>query len=102
MITIVWEYQVKANHLAEFERIYAPDGDWAELFRKSKGFVGTRLFQASDDQQLFITMDQWESITDFNTFLSQRKQEYEKLDKQCDSLIEHETRLGVLGENSYA
>jgi acyl-CoA thioester hydrolase len=39
MITIVWAYQVKADRTAEFEMTYAPNGPWAELFKKGKGFI---------------------------------------------------------------
>jgi hypothetical protein len=40
MYIIIWEYQVKANRVAEFENIYATNGAWAKLFQKSAGFLG--------------------------------------------------------------
>lgn len=97
MITILWEYQVKADRIAEFEKIYASNGDWAELFKKSKGFLGTKLFHSLEHPQLFTTIDQWESIKDYKAFLSQWKEEYEKLDKECEGLTEHESCLGTFG-----
>jgi len=97
MIIIVWEYQIKSNYIAEFEKIYAPDGEWAELFKKSKGFVGTRLIQSPDHPDRFVTIDQWESLDDYKMFFSQWRAEYEKLDKQCEGLTEHESCLGTFG-----
>ena len=95
MITVLWEYHVKADCIAEFEKIYAPNGEWAELFKKGKGFLGTRLIQSSDHPYLFVTVDQWESLNDYKAFLSQWKEEYEKLDRHCSELTERESCLGT-------
>jgi quinol monooxygenase YgiN len=97
MITIVWEYQVKTNHISEFQKIYASNGKWTELFKKGKGYIGTRLIRSPDHPNLFITIDQWQSVTDYNTFISQWKMEYKKLDQQCQGLTEHESCLGTFG-----
>jgi heme-degrading monooxygenase HmoA len=94
MITVVWEYQVKVDRIAEFKKIYSPEGNWGELFKNGNGFVKTRLIQSPDHSNLFITIDQWESLKDYKAFLSQWKTEYEKLDKQCEELIEYENYLG--------
>ena len=56
MITIVWEFQVKPNNIADFEKLYALDGEWAELFKKSKGFVGIKLIQSPDHPDCFVTI----------------------------------------------
>lgn len=97
MISIVWEYVVKTDRIAEFERIYAPDGTWANLFKKSKGFIRTRLVQHTDHPNQFLTVDEWETMKDYKSFLSQWKEEYETLDKQCEGLTERESCLGTFG-----
>jgi len=95
MITIVWEYQVKKDQVAKFEKIYASDGKWVELFKKGKGFVGTRLIKSPYHLNYFITIDQWETLKDYKMFLSNWKADYEKLDRQCEGLTEHESCLGT-------
>ena len=97
MITILWEYQVKADRIAEFEKIYAPDGEWAKLFQKSEGFIDTILIHSTDHPELYLTRDRWKSLKDYNLFLSKWKEEYEKLDKQCEGLTERESCLGTFG-----
>lgn len=97
MVTILWEYQVKPDRTAEFEKIYASDGDWAELFKRGKGFIGTKLFHSLEHPQLYTTIDQWESMNDYKIFLSQWKEEYEALDQQCEGLTERESCLGTFG-----
>jgi len=97
MVTIVWEYLVKTDCIAEFEKIYASDGKWAELFKKGKGFVHTRLVHHPDRPNQFLTVDEWESIKDYKAFLSQWQEEYKALDNQCEYLTEHESCLGTFG-----
>jgi heme-degrading monooxygenase HmoA len=98
MVTILWEYQVKTERRAEFETVYAANGAWAELFRKGKGFLGTKLFHSLDHPQLYTTIDQWASMKEYKAFLSQWKEEYEALDKECEGLTEHESCLGTFGQ----
>ena len=96
-VTILWEFHVKGDRAAEFERIYASNGKWAELFKRGQGFIGTRLFKSPEVPNLFLTIDQWESMKDYKAFLTQWKEEYEALDKQCEGLTEHESCLGTFG-----
>jgi hypothetical protein len=34
----VWEFRVRADRRAEFERHYGPDGSWVALFRRGDGY----------------------------------------------------------------
>ena len=95
MHVIIWEYQVRAERAAEFEKIYATDGAWAELFKKGKGFVKTELLRDQQHPHRYLTIDRWTSLDEYESFRSQWKDEYERLDTQCESLIEEETLLGI-------
>ena len=57
MFAYIWEYTVKEDCIDEFCRIYSPDGDWVQLFRKSKGFVRTELFREVNTPIRFVTTD---------------------------------------------
>ena len=94
MYVIIWEYQVKAEHVAEFEEIYSATGAWAELFQRSKDYMGTELLSREGIPYLYITIDRWTSSQAFQAFLSEWKDEYVSLDSQCEGLTEGETLLG--------
>ena len=94
MYVIIWEYRVRKERLNEFERIYGESGAWAELFKNGSGYLGTELLRISSDRFHYLTIDRWVSITDYESFLSTWKTEYENLDAQCESLTERETSLG--------
>lgn len=94
MDVIIWEDQVKANCIAEFEKIYSPTGAWAEPFKKGNSFIGTELLRDETHFQRYITIDQWNSAADDQSFLTQWKEEYQALEAQCEGLTEQETLLG--------
>jgi heme-degrading monooxygenase HmoA len=92
--TIHWEYHVKPEKLSEFETIYSPNGAWAELFKKSMGYLGTELLCDETKPRHYLTIDRWESKEDYEAFLSQHEKEYKALDAQCEGLTESESLLG--------
>ena len=94
MYVIIWEYQVKAERVGEFEKIYSATGEWAKLFRKSMGYLGTELLAHAREAQQYITIDRWSSPQDYESFLSEWKNEYQLLDAQCEGLTERETLIG--------
>jgi heme-degrading monooxygenase HmoA len=94
MYIIIWEYQVRAERVAEFEEIYSATGAWAKLFQKSKDYLGTELLADEKESHRYITIDRWRSSRDYESFLAESKSEYERLDAQCAGLTEQETLLG--------
>ena len=100
MYIIVWEYQVKPDKQAEFEKIYSPKGAWAELFKEGPGYLGTELIRSTELPKQYITIDRWASWENYEAFLSQWNDEYKKLDLMCDGLTEHESCLGRFWSSS--
>lgn len=90
----IWEYLVKEEKKSEFERIYSPDGEWAQLFNKSIGYLGTELHKDNSNNQRYLTVDYWISQKARNNFRERFTEEFEKLDKQCEQLTEKEIFLG--------
>jgi heme-degrading monooxygenase HmoA len=94
MYVIVWEYQVKAEYLEDFEKIYGAGGAWADLFQRENGYLGTELLYDPQNSQGYITIDRWVSSRDYDNFLIRCQEEYEILDAKCNELTERETLLG--------
>ena len=94
MYVIIWEYQVKAERLTQFEEIYSAIGLWAKLFRKAEGYQGTELLRDLDQPHRYITIDRWNSSLHYESFLIRWKSEYAAIDAQCEGLTEKESFLG--------
>ena len=93
MINILWRYQVKPEHRADFEAAYGPAGAWALLFARHSGFAGTRLLRGEEDN--YLTLDQWRSRADFDAFLAEHEADYRALDASTEGWTRSEERLGL-------
>ena len=81
MIAILWTYRVKPDSRAAFEAIYFSEGEWAQLFRRAKGFIGTELLRQPDGR--YATIDRWLRAEDFARFKKEFQARYEALDRRC-------------------
>ncbi len=91
---IVWEFRAQPGREDEFERVYGPEGDWANFFRRGEGYLGTELIRDVETPGRYVTIDRWASAAAYEDFRSRNSSEYEAIDRRCESLTEHEARLG--------
>jgi len=74
VIALVFSYEVRDT--TEFERVYGPDGDWAQFFRRGRGYVGTELLRDLESPGRYLVVDRWESAEAYNAFVSGHRDEY--------------------------
>lgn len=97
MFLIVWEYRVKEEKRPEFERLYSSNGDWAQLFSRSAGFISVELLRDEANPQRYLTIDRWRSSEEYKAFLARWGHDYEALDARCEDLTEGEALMGKWG-----
>ena len=95
MYVILWRFRPLLGRESEFEDAYGPSGEWASLFRKGDGYLGTELLRHSDDPREYLTVDRWASRAAYETFLNGFDSEYRQLDRRLEGLTEEETLLGT-------
>jgi heme-degrading monooxygenase HmoA len=74
MLVLVFSYE--AREPAEFERVYGPEGEWAEFFRRGAGYVGTELLRDTETPARYLVLDRWESAEAYNAFVGANRPEY--------------------------
>jgi heme-degrading monooxygenase HmoA len=94
----VWEFAVLPEHNEVFHRAYGPNGSWAERFRRSDGYVGTLLLQDQLRPGRYLTIDRWSSATAHDAFAAQFREDYARLDRECEAFTESEMSLGSYWE----
>ena len=94
-IDIVWEFVVKPRAVPRFRKLYGAGGAWAALFRRHPGYMGTRLLQDTTSRQRFLTIDSWQSRSQFERMRRAAREEYGRLDAVCEELTVSERPLGV-------
>jgi len=95
MIHVIWEFRAKAEKVREFERDYSSSGAWARLFRRSPGYKESVLARDANVANRYIVIDVWESRSSYEAFKDRFSEEYEKLDRRCQSLTDEENPIGV-------
>jgi heme-degrading monooxygenase HmoA len=70
----VFRYEVRDPE--EFARVYGPEGEWAQFFRRGDGFIGTELLRDVEEAERYLVIDRWESVDAYNAFLSEFQDEY--------------------------
>jgi heme-degrading monooxygenase HmoA len=90
----IWQFRVRPECAAEFERVYGPHGAWAELFRDAPGWLGTQLLRDRSDPGRYLTIDSWTSAEAWEILRSARAAEYEALDARCERLTLEELEVG--------
>jgi heme-degrading monooxygenase HmoA len=94
MLHIVWEFYARPERIRDFERRYAGDGDWAQLFRNSPDYQETLLVRDMKDPSRFLVVDVWKDLASFEGFKSRFKDQYQALDKRCEELTTVESCVG--------
>lgn len=93
-----WAFQVPPDQETAFRATYGPSGEWACLFRRSEGYLGTTLLQDTDRPGRYLTLDRWTSAEAHDAFLARHRADYDALNRQCERLTEDEWNLGTFGE----
>lgn len=88
---IIWTYDIAPEHEAAFHAAYSSQGDWARLFARAPGFIGTELLSG----ECYATIDRWESRAAFEAFQANHGEAYTALDAQLAHLTRAQQRVGA-------
>ena len=95
MVEIVWEFVIRKEARGQFELAYGPGGVWSELFARCPGFRGTTLLRDTKNPQRYIKIDLWDSETQREQMLTERKVEYSDLDAVFADWTKSKTEVGI-------
>jgi heme-degrading monooxygenase HmoA len=93
MLALVFSYDVRDPE--EFERVYGPEGEWAQFFRSGTGYVGTELLREVEAPGRYLVVDRWDSRDAYNAFVEANRAEYVRRVDETAFLYEQELRLGT-------
>jgi heme-degrading monooxygenase HmoA len=90
----IWEFTVKKGCELQFEQRYGPEGEWARLFSRDMGYVGTELHRDINVPGRYVTIDHWISKEACDAFRVAWENEFQELDEACEALTMSERLLG--------
>jgi quinol monooxygenase YgiN len=95
MYVILWRYEVDPHNEAAFRAAYGPGGDWAQLFARASGFLGSSLYRDDALPGQFLTLDTWIDQAAFDAFQAAHGGDYQALDAKF-ARLSRQTRVGVV------
>ena len=93
MLALVFTYDVRDPE--EFERVYGPEGAWAQFFGSGAGYIGTELLREVELPGRYLVVDRWDSPDAYNAFVESHREEYMRRVDETAFLYEQELRLGT-------
>lgn len=90
----IWRFAAAPGRTREFEAAYGPAGDWAVLFRRGAGYLGTELLRGSDPKCPYVTIDRWRGRSDWLDFLAHHGDAYRELAKALRPLSTDQAEIG--------
>jgi heme-degrading monooxygenase HmoA len=93
MLALVFSYD--ARDPGEFERVYGPNGEWAEFFRGGAGFLGTELLRDVEIPGRYLVIDRWASPEAYQAFVDGHRDEYMRRVDETAFHHAQELRLGT-------
>jgi [ribosomal protein S5]-alanine N-acetyltransferase len=93
---VMWQFQVRPEHRADFERYYGAEGDWVRLFRRSPEYLETRLVNDAAEPDSYMTVDRWKDEASFRMFREQFARMYEELDRECETFTLRERYVAAV------
>lgn len=93
MLVLVFSYE--AREPEEFERVYGPEGEWAQFFRTGRGYVGTELLRDVEAPGRYLVVDRWDSRQAYNDFVDGNRSEYMRRVDETRVYYDQELRLGT-------
>ena len=91
----IWKFRPPQGREDEFASAYSSDGEWARLFRNAPGFQGTSLLSPAETGSWWLTIDRWDSASDFAAFTEVFGEQYRALDKQLEGVAGEEVFVGA-------
>jgi len=93
MLVLVFSYE--ARDAEQFERVYGPEGEWAQFFRRGRGYIGTELLRDAETPSRFLVIDRWDSADAYNAFATAHRVEFMERVDDTRAYYDQELRLGT-------
>ncbi len=62
MVAVVWQLTIHADTTEQFERFYGADGEWTQLSRKSRSFLGSSFLRDLAVPSRYLLVEYWSEM----------------------------------------
>jgi len=95
MIALVWEFEVAAGKSTDFERFYGADGEWTELSRRSRSFLGSSFLRDIAAENRYVLVEYWGEMVVYERHVVDFGDRVKALERRRDQFVIRVQPMGV-------
>jgi quinol monooxygenase YgiN len=95
VVAVVWRFDVRPESTGEFERLYGADGDWTQLSRRSRSFLGSSFLRDLASPSRYVLVEYWSEMLVYERHIEDFHDEVERLAAERELLVESIEAMGV-------
>jgi hypothetical protein len=95
MIAIMWQFDVKAGHKAEFEQLYGVEGEWTAMNRLSRSYLGCSFLHDQNRASRYILVEYWSEMLVYEQHRAFKSDAIASLEQRSRELVESVEPLGI-------
>jgi quinol monooxygenase YgiN len=95
MIAIMWQFDVKQGREKEFEQLYGVDGDWTQINRQTRSYLGSSFLRDQSLPSRYIVVEYWSEMLVYEQHRVYRSDAVASLEQRSATLVESTQPLGV-------
>jgi quinol monooxygenase YgiN len=62
VVAVVWQLTIHENAIEQFERFYGADGEWTQLSRRSRSFLGSSFLRDLAAPTRYLLVEYWSEM----------------------------------------
>ena len=95
MIAVVWQFQVKTGKQQDFEKFYGADGEWSQLARRSRSFLGSSFLRDQASDTSYLLVEYWSEMVVYEKHRQSFPTDIHTLERRRHELCDAILPLGV-------
>ena len=95
MVAVVWQFDIRPEMAADFERLYGADGDWTKLSRRSRSFLGSSFLRDIGTESRYLLVEYWGEMVVYEKHLADFGDELHALETERERLVDRMETIGV-------
>ena len=97
MVAVVWQFTIHENTAEEFERFFGADGEWTQLSRRSRSFLGCSFLKDLATPTRYVLVEYWSEMVVYEKHLVDVSTEMASLEERRRAMALSVESLGVFG-----
>src|SRR3954462_4908496 len=95
MIAIMWQFDVKIGRENEFEEFYGADGEWTQVNRNARSYLGSSFLRDQNRSSRYIVIEYWSEMLVYEDHRTYRSNAIESLEERRTALVDSVEPMGV-------